>query len=94
MDDSVVGCQLFALTGSIFSALLGGGVLSLGSIVGFITVLGVAARNTIMLMSHYRHLETEEKMSFDKELIIQGAMERLSPILMTALTRPWLFFPL
>ena len=78
-------CLPVALTGSIFSALLSGGVLSLGSIVGFITVFGIVVRNGIMLISHYRHLETEEKMSFGEELIVRGAMERLSPILMTAL---------
>jgi len=79
-------CLPIALTGSIFAALLGGGVLSLGSIVGFVTVLGIVGRNGIMLISHYRHLETEEKMPFGEELIVRGALERLSPILMTALT--------
>jgi Cu/Ag efflux pump CusA len=87
-------CLSVALTGSIFSALLGGGVLSLGSIVGFITVLGIAARNSIMLISHYRYLETEENVSFGKELILRGAMERLSPILMTALTTALALVPI
>jgi len=76
-------CLPIALTGSIFSALFSGGVLSLGSIVGFVTVLGIVGRNGIMLFSHYRHLETEENMPFGEELIVRGAMERLSPILMT-----------
>ena len=49
----------FALIGGVIGAFLGGGVLSLGSLVGFVTVLGIAARNGIMLVSHYRHLETE-----------------------------------
>jgi Cu/Ag efflux pump CusA len=60
-------------------------VLSLGSLIGFITVLGIAARNGIMLVSHYRHLQRVEGVSFGRELIMQGAEERLGPILMTAL---------
>lgn len=74
----------FALIGGVVGASLSGGVLSLGSLVGFVTVLGIAARNGIMLVSHYRHLQ-EEGMPFGLKLIIQGAEERLSPILMTAL---------
>ena len=87
-------CLPIALTGSIFSALFSGGVLSLGSIVGFVTVLGIVGRNGIMLISHYRHLETEENMPFGEELILRGAMERLSPILMTALTTALALLPI
>ena len=47
----------FALVGAIVAAFLTGGVLSLGSLVGLVTVIGIAARNGIMLVSHYRHLE-------------------------------------
>jgi CzcA family heavy metal efflux pump len=75
----------FALVGGVLAALLGGGVLSLGSLVGFVTVLGIAARNGIMLVSHYRHLEEQEAVPFGRELILRGAEERLAPILMTAL---------
>ena len=75
----------FALVGGVGAALLSGGVLSLGSLVGFVTVLGIAARNGIMLVSHYRHLEHEEGMRFGSDLVLRGAEERLSPILMTAL---------
>ncbi len=75
----------FALIGGVASVFLTGGVLSLGSLVGFVTVLGIAARNGIMLVSHYRHLEHEEGMPFGMELAMRGAEERLAPILMTAL---------
>jgi CzcA family heavy metal efflux pump len=75
----------FALIGGVASVFLTGGVLSLGSLVGFVTVLGIAARNGIMLVSHYRHLELEEAVPFGPGLAIRGAEERLTPILMTAL---------
>jgi Cu/Ag efflux pump CusA len=75
----------FALVGGILAALLTSGVLSLGSLVGFVTVLGIAARNGIMLVSHYRHLESIEGVPFGRELIERGAQERLAPILMTVL---------
>jgi Cu/Ag efflux pump CusA len=76
----------FALIGGVLAAVVSGGVLSLGSLIGFVTVLGVAARNSIMLVSHYQHLELKEGQSFGFELIIRGAKERLAPILMTAMT--------
>jgi CzcA family heavy metal efflux pump len=75
----------FALIGGVGGVLLTGGVVSLGSLVGFVTVLGIAARNGIMLISHYRHLEEQEGMTFGWDLVLRGAEERLSPILMTAL---------
>ena len=87
-------CLPIALTGSIFSALFSGGVLSLGSIVGFVTVLGIVGRNGVMLIAHYRHLEEEENMPFGEDLIVRGAMERLSPILMTALTTALALVPI
>src|SRR5262249_36629991 len=74
----------FALIGGVAGVILTGGVMSLGSLVGFVTVLGIAARNGIMLISHYRHLEEEERVAFGPELVIRGAQERLAPILMTA----------
>jgi len=74
----------FALIGGVIGAFAGGGVLSLGSLIGFVTVLGIAARNGIMLVSHFRHLEEEGK-PFAPGLVVQGAQERLAPILMTAL---------
>lgn len=74
----------FALIGGVVGAFLGGGVLSLGSLVGFITVLGIAARNGILLLSHYRHLELKEGEQSNLALVMRGAEERLAPILMTA----------
>lgn len=76
----------FALVGGIGGAFLSGGVISLGSLIGFVTVLGVAARNGIMMIDHYRHLQHEEDVPFGPDLILQGASERLAPVLMTALT--------
>jgi Cu/Ag efflux pump CusA len=76
----------FALIGGIIGTFFIGGVLSLGSLIGFITVLGIAVRNCIMLISHYRHLELKEDMPFGRALVIRGAKERLLPILMTAMT--------
>jgi Cu/Ag efflux pump CusA len=73
---------------------LSGGILSLGSLVGFVTVLGIAARNAIMLISHYRHLEEEEGETFDLNMIIRGAEERLTPILMTALAASLALLPI
>ena len=84
----------FALIGGVCGAFLGGGILSLGSLIGFVTVLGVAARNGIMLVGHYRHLEQEEGVSFGTELVLRGAQERLTPILMTALTTGLALVPL
>jgi CzcA family heavy metal efflux pump len=73
-----------ALVGGVLAAFMGDGVISLGSIVGFLTVLGVVARNGIMLICHYQHLEREEGEPFGLHLVIRGAKERISPILMTA----------
>ena len=84
----------FALVGGVAAAFLSGGVLSLGSLVGFVTVLGIAARNGIMLVSHYRHLEDEEGEPFGRELVLRGAEERLAPILMTALATGLALLPI
>ena len=74
----------FALVGGVVGVALTGGVLSLGSLVGFVTVIGISARNGIMLLSHYDHLRRFEGETFGPHLILRGAEERLVPILMTA----------
>jgi CzcA family heavy metal efflux pump len=84
----------FALVGGVLGAILQGGILSLGSLVGFVTVLGIAARNGIMLVSHYRHLEEVEGEPFGTSLVLRGAEERLTPILMTALATGLALVPL
>jgi CzcA family heavy metal efflux pump len=84
----------FALVGGVLGAWFDHGVLSLGSLVGFVTVLGIAARNGIMLVSHYRHLEEQEGEPFGPALVQRGSEERLAPILMTALSTGLALVPL
>ena len=82
---ALVGLSLpFALLGGVVGVASTGGVLSLGSLVGFVTVIGISARNGIMLLSHYDHLRRVEGEDFGPGLIVRGAEERLVPILMTA----------
>ena len=83
-----------ALVGGVIAVAITGGVVSLGTLVGFLTVLGIAARNGILLIHHYQHLQAEEGMAFGKPLVIQGASERLSPILMTTLSTGLALLPL
>ena len=75
----------FAMVGGIFAASLTGGELSLGALVGFVTLFGITLRNSIMLISHYEHLVDAEGMTWGLEAALRGAGERLAPILMTAL---------
>jgi Cu/Ag efflux pump CusA len=83
-----------ALVGGVLAAYLAGGVLSLGSLVGFFTVLGIAARNGILMVNHFQHLERAEGVAFGRELVLRGARERLAPILMTSLAAALALVPL
>ena len=84
----------FALVGGVLSVFLSGGWLSIGSLVGFVTLFGITLRNSIMMISHYEHLVTYEGMTWGKEAAIRGALERLTPILMTALVTALGLLPL
>jgi Cu/Ag efflux pump CusA len=84
-----------ALVGGLLAAyFVGGRVISLGSLVGFLTVFGIVARNGIMLISHCQHLEREEGEPFGPPLVLRAAKERLVPILMTVLTTGLALIPL
>jgi CzcA family heavy metal efflux pump len=75
----------FAFVGGVVAVAVTGGVLSLGSMVGFVTLFGIALRNSILMISHYEHLVVAERRAWDADTAIQGAADRLVPILMTSL---------
>jgi Cu(I)/Ag(I) efflux system membrane protein CusA/SilA len=81
-----------ALIGGIWAVWLTDGIVSVASLVGFITLFGIAVRNGILLISHYNKLQIEGKPIY--EAVRQGSMERLNPILMTALTAAFALIPL
>jgi len=73
------------LIGGVVAVALTGATLTLGAMVGFVALFGMAARNTILLISHYDHLVAQEGRSWDLETAMRGAEERLTPVLLTAL---------
>jgi CzcA family heavy metal efflux pump len=85
---------VFAAAGGVIGVWCGGGNVSLGALVGFVTVFGIAIRNAIMMISHFLHLEQKEGMPFGPDLVLRGAEERLAPILMTVLTAALALLPL
>jgi CzcA family heavy metal efflux pump len=84
----------FALVGGVLTVFATGGVMSLGSMVGFVTLFGITLRNSIMLISHYQHLVHQEGHAWNMETASLGATERLAPILMTALVTGLALLPL
>jgi CzcA family heavy metal efflux pump len=83
-----------ALVGGVLAVYFGDGIISLGALVGFLTILGIAARNSIMLIDHFQHLERFEGEKFGPGLVLRGAVERISPIMMTTLTTIVAILPL
>jgi heavy-metal exporter, HME family len=90
----IMGSVPLALIGSVAALWFGGQPLSVASMIGFITLTGIAARNGILKISHYINLALHERVPFDRELVIRGTLERLTPVLMTALSAGLALLPL
>jgi Cu/Ag efflux pump CusA len=84
----------FALVGGVLAVFATGGSLSLGSLVGFVTLFGITMRNSIMMISHFEHLVQREGMKWNLQAAVRGATERLAPISMTALVTALGLLPL
>jgi Cu/Ag efflux pump CusA len=83
-----------AFIGAVIGVWLSGGVFSIATMVGFVTLTGIAARNGIMMIAHYWHLMEHEGEHFDLPMIYRGTQERIIPVLMTALTASLALIPL
>lgn len=84
----------FSLVGGVLAVVLTNGVLSIGSLVGFVTLFGITLRNAIMLVSHYQYMVTEEGAAWNLDTAIRGAQERLPSILITALVTALAMLPI
>jgi Cu/Ag efflux pump CusA len=96
---AVVAAQImlnipFAFIGSVLALWLTGTEFSVASLVGFISLTGIASRNGVLMISHYVHLLTREDVPFGREMVIRGSQERVAPVLMTALTAGIALVPL
>ena len=90
----IMGSVPLALIGSVLALWIAGQPLSVASIVGFITLTGIATRNGILKLSHYINLALHERLPFGRDLVIRGSLERLTPVLMTALSAGLALLPL
>ncbi|TIN20720.1 MAG: efflux RND transporter permease subunit [Mesorhizobium sp.] len=90
----IMGNIPLALIGSVVALNIAGQPLSVASMIGFITLAGISARNGILKISHYINLALYEGKQFGKELVIRGSLERLTPVLMTALSAGMALIPL
>lgn len=94
MSFQVLTAIPLALIGSIVGIYLTENILSVATLIAFITLCGIASRNGVLMISHYLHLLIKEQKDFDKETIIQGSQERLIPVFMTALTAIFALIPI
>lgn len=84
----------FALAGGVLAVLVTGGTLSLGAVVGFVTLFGITLRNSILMIAHFQHLVGEEGAPWNRETAIRGAADRLVPIMMTSIVTALGLLPL
>ena len=90
----IMGSVPLALIGSVAALWAAGQPLSVASMVGFITLTGIASRNGILKISHYINLALNERMAFGRDLVVRGSLERMTPVLMTALSAGMALLPL
>ena len=84
----------FAVVGGVAAVALSGNKVSVGSLVGFVTLFGITMRNSIMMISHFEHLVREEGETWNLQALIRGSSERLTPVLMTAIVTALGLLPL